>query len=110
MVSKLVKMALLKLLFHVLKNSYSYQYCEQVLKECGKPSYSDAKTSPYKESVSPTPHVKERLFAKMDAVHRQLNALNSFFQDLAREFCVVDGLASQKENIDNCWNGTFVAR
>lgn len=85
-------------------------FMPQVLKECGKPSYSDAKTSPYKESVSPTPHVKERLFAKMDAVHRQLNALNSFFQDLAREFCVVDGLASQKENIDNCWNGTFVAR
>lgn len=82
----------------------------QVLKECGEPTYDDVKTSPYKEPVPPTPHVKIRLFAKMDDVRIKLNSLSLFFQELPQELCVVDGLAAEEKIIDSCWNGTSVAR
>lgn len=82
----------------------------QVLKECGQPTYDDVKTSPYKQPVSPTPHVKLRLFAKMNAARKKLSNLTLFFQELPQELCVSDGLGAEEKIIDSCWNGTSVAR
>ena len=80
--------------------------------KCGKPTYIDAQASVsrYSKTVSPTPYVEVRLFAKMEEVKMQVSALSPFFLKLPQELCVVDELAAKQRHIDNCWNGKSVGK
>ena len=80
--------------------------------KCGKPEYINAgsETTEYVNSVPPTPYVKVRLFAEMEAAKMKVFALKSFYHSLPDELCIVDELSAKQVEASNCWNGNSEAR
>lgn len=84
----------------------------QVRNKCGIPVLIDAPSemSYSTNSVPPTPHVKVRLFAKMEEGGTKVSTLKSFYRDLPDELCVADELSVKQVNFGNCWNGKSLER
>lgn len=84
-----------------------------MLDKCGTPQYINApysQTSLYTKSVAPTPHVKIRLFSKMDSAKLKVLAHKSFYEGLPEELCVVEELSARREDSEDCWNGKSIGR
>lgn len=97
---------------HILYSLTFVSYT-QVLDNCGTPQYINApysKTSLYTKSVAPAPHVKVRLFSKMESAKLKVLTVKSFYEGLPEELCVVEELSARQEDSEDCWNGKSIGR